>query len=262
MAEKEYGKLTLDQFKGVVKQLPELRNNLAELPSVLRATKPEKFKEIFDKDFAWAEIYELSLVEQIAFTVIAMGELQRIIDIAASDDPQKAALEWANEDPPEWKYIEGGFEKKHAAGLVIALQRTILSIMIYHRPINDLVAEVRAGKDGADEAFFKAVRVDRSILACPTFADRLAKAEMTNDRDFFIHLRSALKGLSKKHWESYRDLRYALFILKDLGFSQQSDAQLENLLVHQLKLYPNSPSARKNLRKQFTESKKFATTSK
>jgi len=69
-----------------------------------------------------------------------------------------------------------------------------------------------------------------------------------------------LKGPSKKHWEAYKDLRYAFFILRESGFNQMSDAQLEELLVHQLKLYPDAPGARKNLRKQFKESKKFATT--
>lgn len=109
--------------------------------------------------------------------------------------------------------------------------------------------------------FFKAVRLDRSIITCPTFALRMARAELENDKSFFLHLRSALKGPSKKHWEAYNDLRYALYILRELGFDQLSDAQLEDLLVHKLKLYPNASGARKNLRKQFTESKKFATPS-
>ncbi len=32
MSEKEYGKLTLDQFRDVVKKLPEIRGQMNELP--------------------------------------------------------------------------------------------------------------------------------------------------------------------------------------------------------------------------------------
>ena len=129
--------------------------------------------------------------------------------------------------------------------------------MLFHRTLDKMVADVRAGNDAS---LFQAVRIDRSIVACLTFADRIAKAELENDKKFFLHLRSSLKGPSKKHWEAYKDLRYALYVLRESGFNQMSDAQLEDLLVHKLKLYPNVPSARKNLRKQFTESKKFSTT--
>ncbi|SET69232.1 hypothetical protein SAMN05216326_1672 [Nitrosomonas marina] len=108
--------------------------------------------------------------------------------------------------------------------------------------------------------FFNAVRIDRSIITCSAFAVRISTAEAKNDKKFFIRLRKSLEGPSKKHWEAYKDLRYAFYILRESGFNQMSDAQLEELLVHQLKLYPDTPGAQKNLRKQFTESKKFATT--
>ena len=36
----------------------------------------------------------MPLVEQLAVTVIAFGEAQRISEIARADDPQQAAIEW------------------------------------------------------------------------------------------------------------------------------------------------------------------------
>ena len=95
-----------------------------------------------------------------------------------------------------------------------------------------------------------------------TFSDRLARAELLNDKVFFIHLRSALKGPLKKHWEALHDLRYAIAILREMGFDSLSDLQLEDLFVNKLKLYPKHESARKNLRKHFYEAKKVSTTSK
>lgn len=258
---KEYGKLSLDQFKRLIKELPEVRNQMQELPELIRTAPKEKISELLDKEFYWAEVYELPFHHQIALLFCALGRVQKLIEVSKSPDPNQAALEWfENDDIDDWNGGEGGvFQKKHIIGLTVALQRNVLSIMLFHRTLDKMVEDVRAGKV---ESLFQAVRLDRSIVACPTFADRIAKAELENDKMFFLHLRSALKGPSKKQWEAYKDLRYALYMLKELGFDKMSDAKLEDLLVHKLKLYPNVPSARKNLRKQFNESKKISTTSK
>ena len=260
-SEKEYGKLSLEQFKCVIKELPEIRSQMQELPELVRTVSKEKINEILDKDFYWAVVYKLPFRDQIALLFCALGRVQKLIEISKSTDPNQAAIDWGNtEKADDWNGGEGGlFEKKHVIGLTVAMHRNILSIMLFHRTLDKLVEEVRAGNDAA---LFQAVRIDRSIVACPTFADRIARAEFDNERMFFLHLRSSLKGPLKKHWEMYKDLRYALFMLRELGFNKMSDVQLEDLLVHKLKLYPNIPSARKNLRKQFTESKKISTTSK
>ncbi|HWA14383.1 MAG TPA: hypothetical protein VHA15_14925 [Burkholderiales bacterium] len=258
---KEYGKLTLDQFQRLVRTLPDIRGQMDELPVLIRTARKERVEEILGKDFHWAAVYELPFIHMIALALMALGRWSKVLETAKADDPQEAALAWMEAvDADDWAGGEGGlFDEQDVVGLVFAMQRNILSIMLYHRTLCTLVQEVR---DGSDESLFLAVRVDRSVVACPTFADRIARAELENDKTFFQHLRSALKGPSGKHWLAYRDLRYALHMLRELGFDKLSDAQLEDLLVHKLKLYPNVPSARKNLRKQFTEAKKVATTSK
>ena len=148
-------------------------------------------------------------------------------------------------------------EKQDVIGLVFSVQRTILSIMLYQRSMSSLLQEVR--EQDSHEALFKAVRVDRAALAAPTIADRIARAELRKDDTFFQHLRSALRGPQKKAWEAYYDLRYALAVLRELGFDRLSDAQLERLLVDTLHVYPNTPSARKNLRAQYQQSRKITT---
>jgi hypothetical protein len=120
-----------------------------------------------------------------------------------------------------------------------------------------LIEDARAGDD---DALFNAIRLDRSALACPTNFARISKAEGLDEKRFFERLRSALKGPSKKHWESYRGLRYALVVLREFGLDSLSDAELEHLLVDVLEVYPKSFSARKNLPKQYYESKKIAKT--
>lgn len=257
--QKEYGNLTLDQFKRIVKELPEIRSQIKELPDFLNTTPRDRVKEISNQGLYWAFVYELPFQELLALLICGLGYHQELHRAAQSDDPTQATFSMFKD--VEYEKWEGGldglFEISDVVGLFAALQRNICSIMLFHRTLNTIVDEV---KNGNDNSLFNAVRIDRSIITCPTFALRITKAELENDKEFFFHLRSALKGPSKKHWEAYKDLRYAFFILRECGFNQISDAQLEELLVHQLKLYPNTPSARKNLRKQFIESRKFSIT--
>lgn len=256
---KEYSKLSLEQFKQLISELPEIRNQMNELPELLNSTSKDKIKEILNQGLYWAIGYELSFQDLLALLICALGCHQELHNAAQSDDPTQAAFGmFQNVEYETWKGGLGGmFEIGDVIALFTALRRNVLSIMLFHRTLNAMVDEVRKGDD---DSLFNAVRIDRSIITCPTFALRISKAEIKNDKKFFIRLRSSLKGPSKKHWEAYKDLRYAFFVLRESGFNQMSDAQLEELLVHQLKLYPDTPGARKNLRKQFTESKKFSTT--
>lgn len=253
-------KLSLDEFQSLVRQLPELRGGMGELQNLLAKSGSITIDKFLDKDSVWSDLYELPFEEFLGFYLIALGKLTDLLESARSPDPSREFLRrvdaWdlnADLDLPE------GVEEKHIITLTYALQRHILSIMLYHRPLSKLVAEAAQGKT---ESLFLAVRVDRSIVACPPIALRIAKAEMMDDKRFFLHLRSALKGPSGKHWEAYKDLRYAFVLLREIGFNALSDAQLEHLFVDQLGLYPKVPGARKNLRKQLTFSKKISTTSK
>ena len=255
-AAKEYGQLTADQFKALIAKLPEIRTQDAELADVVRAVPKDRLNDMLPKDYAWAAIYEMSFVEHLAMLLLALDKLDFITKAAQAPDPAQAALDgFDSAEDEEWTGgWNGVFEKKHLVGLVMTLQRTLFSIMLYQKTMSSLVEEVRQGND---DSLFDAVRVDRSAVACPTIAARICRAELTRNKHFFIRLGKALKGPSKKLWQSYQDLRYALYALRELGFDRLSDDQLENLLVHQLKVYPNTYNARRNLRKQYALSKKI-----
>jgi hypothetical protein len=254
--QKEYGKLSAEQFRDFIGKLPEVRNNGDEFGRLLAELPKEKFDALMAQGFNWGEIYEHSFAEHIAIAMLAFGQLEWLKEVHEADDPQQKLLDtWRaevddHEIPPE---LEG----PHLVGLAYSLQRTILSVMLFQRSLSGLVQEVR-DEDNMD-SLFNAVRVDRAAMSCPTIADKIARAEMRRDKRFFLRLRNALKGPTQKHWASYCDLRYSLFVLRELGFRSLSDAQLEKLLVHTLKVYPNTPAARKNLRAQYQQSKKITT---
>jgi hypothetical protein len=253
--EKEYGKLSEDQFKRLIKKLPEFRAEESELKALIKTTPKEKLDKILAGSRCWAYVYEFPFVQHLSVVIWAMGKQDWLAKVAAAEDPQEELLRSMDEDPGEWTGPEGGeLTIADLIHLVGTLQRTVLSVMLYKRSLSAIMEDVRTG---SDDALFDIVRVDRSAVACPTIAARIASAEFLGDKRFFLHLRNALKGPRQKHWEAYKDLRYSLLVLREMGFDRLSDDRLEHLLVHVLKVYPDNPSARKNLRRQYYESKKF-----
>jgi hypothetical protein len=251
-------RLTSAQFSDLVKRLPEVRSLRQDLAELVKS-KPERIKEILGESSTWSSIYELSFVKQLAYLFILLGMHEQIIEAGMSLNPTQAFLQMSADggELDQWfDKNEANIDLKHLLWLSLILQRNILSIMLFHQSLGALVNEVRSGND---EALFKAVSVDRSILSCPTFADRLSRAELINDKQFFIHLRKALKGPSKKNMAAIGDLRYAIVMLRELGFEKFTDNELIDFFVKN-RLYPNHPSAAKNLRKHIQAARKYTTT--
>ncbi len=181
--EKEYGKLSLEQFKQLVGELPEIRNHMKELPDLLNSTSKDKIKEVLDQRLYWADTYELSFQELLAQLICALGCHQELHKAAQSDDPTRAAFSiFQNVEYETWKGgLEGLFEISDVVSLFAALQRNVLSIMLFHRTLNAMVDEVR---NGNDDSLFNAVRIDRSIITCPAFALRISQQKLKMTRNF------------------------------------------------------------------------------
>lgn len=252
---KEYGKLTADQFRQLIGTLPEVRSQGAEFAEALSKAPKEKLDAILVGGYNWGEIYEYSFFEHVSIAVLAFNYAATLSAAVASDDAQQYVLDRME---PTDETVHPAFEQQDLLGLAFSLQRTILSVMLFQRSLSGLVQDVR--EDGNLDSLFNAVRVDQTVMSCTTFADTIARAEIRQDKRFFLRLRNALKGPTQKHWASYCDLRYSLFVLRELGFDSMSDVQLEKLLVHTLKVYPNTPAALKNLRAQYQRSKKLPIT--
>jgi hypothetical protein len=257
--QKEYGKLSEDQFKRLIKQIPELRKQEKDFESAVKSASKEKLKVILTEDLPWASMYELSYVECLAWLTFALGIGERVITAAKAADPQEEILrdiEAADDSMASDDHHEA-FSIADIAGLLTVAQRNVLSIMFFKRSVCALVAESRDRGPEADDSLFNAIRIDPTVITCETAARRISEATWLGDKRFLIRLRSALKGPQKRHWEGYQDLRYSLVVLREMGLNDLSDDQLEHLLVKVLKVYPNSLGAKKNLRKQYYESKKI-----
>ncbi|WP_156004204.1 hypothetical protein [Thiomonas sp. FB-6] len=254
---KEFGSLSKTQFQNLIARLPEVKGQRDEMASMLHNMSEAKFDALMGEDFSWGGIYELSFVEHLAVVFTGFGRTEWLTAAAAAPDPQQRVLDAMDEDDDGPDELPPGVEKGHVVALVFSLQRTVLSIQLYQRSLSALVKDVR--ETGNLDSLFKVIRVDRAAMSCPSIAQHIARAELRGDKRFFTRLRNALKGPIRKHWEGMADLRYSLVVLRELGFDKLTDNQLEQLLVHDLKVYPNTPTARKNLRAQYQQSRKLGT---
>ncbi|MCW8890872.1 MAG: hypothetical protein OQL20_09465 [Sedimenticola sp.] len=238
---KEFGKYSTQQLKEFVRLL-QSRSLLQKEWQTLVNNEPEKVFKALASGFYWSEIYALSFLEQVSFFAVVGGIDSRINTMSTAVDPQDAALnELKREmetlgDPSDLEPHEA-FEPKVLLGNLIAVIKNLDSIWHYGMPINDLVAQV---SNGNDDALLKAIRIDRSITSCPPIADRIAKAEIEQDEQFFKLLRNALRGPSKKPMDAYGPLRYVLYQLEDDGVLEQMTTKDRfDLFCTELDLYPS-----------------------
>ncbi len=257
MTQKEYGKFTAEQLETISGYISEARQSGQLLEPLFQQAPAEKLQSILGDDFTWCDLYELPFGEHVGLMVLILNWQNELKIALQSEDPQQHFFDFiADIDfDKNWQGgYQGCFEQSHLVGVLVSLVKTIKSIMVYHKSLNQLLEEVRSGND---KSLFDAVRIDRSMVACPTFAHRISMAELKNDKKFFIRLNKSLKGPSGKHMVGLEELRFMLNVLVVDGPDQITDKGLETLLVEKLKLYPKTPGAQKNLRKQYAYSKKI-----
>ncbi|MCP5345364.1 MAG: hypothetical protein R3F41_04900 [Gammaproteobacteria bacterium] len=101
-----------------------------------------------------------------------------------------------------------------------------MSLVTFGRHICDLVADA---ENGDDEAFCKAVQIDKTILfGIPYFHKRLIRAQLGSEPEFLHKLALALESPSLGRRISYPQLMFVFAILDDEGLL---DMPLDELLT-------------------------------
>jgi hypothetical protein len=142
----------------------------------------------------------------------------------------------------EWAGGHGGiYTEADLLGTTHAFQNSWRSMSIYGHFLNDIVKKVRNGEDEDDDAFFNALRIDRTILTCPTFAARLARAEYFGEKDFMRRLHRAVKEKPHDALLVHQDLRSMLQVFEDIQILDDLSLNETDLLfIQELKLYQDA----------------------
>ena len=235
--DKTFGKFNFDQVQQLIDALANLEQEVKDLRTAF-SDNHDKVSEICTPGCYWSGLYELPFLTHLALAVKILGIEQNFTVAAQSHDPQQALLDRIDDDLPDWT---GGpdsqYEPKHLLGAVISLTYSLESLVVHSKYLNELVDDVRKGNDSA---LFKAAQIDRSIVSCPTFADRIARAEFELDELFFDKLSKAIKTKPKKPKEEFRELRFTLQALEEAeGLEGLGMEAAYRLLCIDLNLYPH-----------------------
>ena len=218
-----------------------------------------KFDARMPGDFgSYSVVYEWPFIQHLSMMALALGMDENVKAMATAPDPQEAALsELKKDDSVEDRTQHPEFSDEGILALTYSIGRTIQSMATYGRSISSLLQDVRENNN--QDSLFKAIRMDRTVVGCPTAMTYISKAQIRGDTAFFGHLRNALKGPQKKHMFALEPLRYTLLLLREMGVNDLSQNDLESLFVDQLKIYSKAAGAGKNLMAQYQFAKKIPT---
>jgi len=257
--QKEYGKLSAEQLGEFVAFVPEILAELRQMNAKVAGLPSAQFDARLPGDFgAYSQVYELPLVEHLVLILGALDRLGEIRAMAAAPDPQEALLDLVRDaDQVADKPQRTDVSNEDVLGLCYSIGRTMQSMATYGRSISSLLEDARENNN--QDSLFKAIRMDRSVVGCPTAIKFIAKAQIRDNVAFFGQLRNALKGPQRKPMAALDSMRYTLLLLREMGIKDMSQRDLEILFVDRLKIYSKAPGSGKNLMAQYQVSKKIKT---
>lgn len=126
----------------------------------------------------------------------------------------------------------------NAFGIAWSMQQTLLCVLYHGVFLNELIMRVRAGDD---KALFDAIRMDATIIGCPSAMSRISKASILGDEKFFKKLKNAMNGKqTKRQQANFQKMRLVFEVLHEAGANKLSNAQLYKLFVEELNLYTSN----------------------
>lgn len=231
--EKTLGSMSPDQFARTL-AIMDGWETWGDVYKELRA-KP-RFQRLIESPrikFSWAAAYEFDFITMMAALIWVVGDQAAIDRIVRAEDKHEEVLAMAEEEPEEPGRIRTA-RALFAVGLLTALFKSAEALSLYSVSLNELVARAR---DGDQEALFRAVSVDPSVLAAPSVGHQLSLAVMRKDRQFMRRIKKALDGPHKGR-QPYRKLRYSALMLEEAGALVPGNREhVFDVVTNQLRLY-------------------------
>lgn len=165
---------------------------------------------------------------QLATSPSQVSEIPKVVDLVRQhfDGMEELSNEQAEKMRPLLANIFGN---------AWSMFNTLRCVLYHGCFLNELVERMRAGDD---KALFDAIRIDPTIIGCPSVSLRISKAALLQDNRFFAKLKASINGkLAKREQANFQKMRLVLEVLHETGATRLNDAQLNELFVEELKLY-------------------------
>lgn len=267
----QLGRLSSNDLRLVLSFLPMFESEAAQATALVK----EKSEKVFTGNFAkvrWCHLYELPFPQHLTQCTTALGFADDQKEIAAAPNHIEAVAAklqcmdaeidevCASASQEELDQFRESIPIRLA--LTTSLYNSFRCLLAFGCYLNDLIAQARAGDD--EQALFNAIRVDPTVVGCPTAITYISRAVLVEDERFMGKLKLALNGnLLKQNQANFQKMRVVLRVLFEAGATQLTDAQLHELFVKQLRLYAADSKAgdvTKNLRKFANRYMKVRTT--
>lgn len=243
----QYGQTNAESIRALLEIWPMFQSEFYEALEILLEDK----KDIFNNqsiNFSWCHLYELTFKEHVVTLLTEHLDdevLSNIFKDLGSKQDQVShlpvALEQINEyidswDPPTEEKKEE-LTPRYAEMLIarMTLFNSLKSLLYYSRFLNDLIEDAR---QGSDKSLFNAIKVDATILGCPTAIRRINQASIIDDQKFFKSLKASISGkFGSLEQANFQKMRLVIEVLYESKATNLSDEQLKHLFVDTLNLY-------------------------
>jgi hypothetical protein len=245
----QLGKISSEDLVVLLGYVPLLFSDEAEARGLLvgdsdRVLSPDSLNP------SWCHLYELPAKEHFGRCMVAFGAVDMLKELAQAPNQLQVMAQLVeevrasdDEEPDEEDDLsdEERENLRKSLGLVFGLGKSIMnslqSLLIFGHYINDLVAIARAGGVDADRALLSAVKIDPTVLGCPTAVARLSRAVMLDDKQFLAKVRLAIGGaLTKREQKGYQQMRLVLQVLHESKAPKLGSADLYKLFHDELNL--------------------------
>lgn len=237
----DYGRLSISEFKSYISLFTKLQsdtdilNNLTKNKDILGPMSPP---------YCWADLYSVTFTELVSAYIIETGQAQAIESVANSEKPQQAILDYSSQNNLTSSDISG--DPKYILLLLNALSKNLTAISTLHYSLCEIVEIIKTNPQSP--LFFKSIKIDKTIINNPVFADQIALAAYRQDDEFFVNLSNALKSTGiNKRVEKYDSLRFALYLLEveENVLSNLTQENAYQLFCIDLEIYPDDGDIRK-----------------
>lgn len=204
-----------------------------------------------DEEFSWCHLYELPTKD---LTVLLCTGLLQFISL-------EQILGWFKQMadcpgsigalPDIWNQVHEHFDARpnptkddleslrpflpEISAAFIAVQYSLWCVLYHGCFLNELIERARKGDN---KALIDAIKIDTSIIGCPTVVGKISKATRLQDVKFFAKLKSAINGKKEKlKQDNFQKMRLVFEVLYEAGALRLTDKQLYQLFVEELKLY-------------------------
>lgn len=240
----QFGKISLEDLKLYLSFIPIFEKEQEEARQLLLSHSDIFFSEDCKKP-SWCHLYELQAKEHFATVVVAIGaaDICKEISIAPNQIqaiPTATAAFFEEFDKLEFSAEDKEYLRKVNAS-ILGLSSSVIfsfrSLQIFGLYLNDLIALVRQGGKAGDKALMQAIKIDPTVLGCPSVVQRLSRASIEKDTAFFNLIKKAINGsFSRREHRTYKVMHTVLNVLYESGAANLSPDDLYTLFLKEMNL--------------------------